>query len=334
MLIGFKQKLSRSKMFNKIMQFFLPQFLALHPLKSIMIEPTNFCNLRCLFCSQSKSKRVKGIMKIEEFRKIISLLPASVEEIQTHFAGESTINNDLPLMIAELSKREVRIILSTNGNMPFDVYKKIINAGLDEMIFSMDGATKESYEKYRQRGNFDLIVDNIRKVSAMSRKTKIALQFIVMKHNESEIELMKKLACDLGVDELRFKSASLNIGCTDVLEENIIKNAELFLPKNEKYSRYVLKDGKLINKDQPISCPWIFRTVVLWNGDIAVCCVDLEGEIIVGNVLKEGSFEKIWKSKKYNAIRKAILRRELQICKNCNLGDNPIKEVIKYSDKK
>ena len=95
-----------------------------------------------------------------------------------------------------------------------------------------------------------------------------------MKHNEDQIGDIKKLAQDLEVDTLWLKSASLNIGCSELLEKDIIENAQSFLPQNPKYSRYVLEGGKLINKDRPLSCPWIFRSVILWNADVAICCVE------------------------------------------------------------
>lgn len=330
--IALKQKLSRSRFFNKFLQLFPGPFLLLNPLKHIMIEPTNLCNLRCLFCTQAISSRPKGIMTLDVFNKILPLLPNSIREVQLHFAGEPLINKDLPMMIMGLKRRNFKVVLSSNGTRPFCDYEKIIKAGLDALIISFDGATKETYEKYRRGGNFETVRDNLRKMTEIpKRKTKIIIQFIVMRHNEEQIPEIKKLAQDLGVDELWLKSASLNIGCSEILEKDIVKNAEMFLPQNPKYSRYVLKDGKLINKDKPLSCPWIFRTVILWNGDITVCCVDLEGKIIVGNILKENNFNKIWQSEKYNQIRKAVLRHELSICKNCSIGDNPVKEIVKYS---
>lgn len=330
--IKIKQKISQSKFANKIMQRLPGKILLMNPIKHLMIEPTNICNLRCLFCTQSISKRQKGMMTLDNFRKIVELLPRSIREVQLHFAGESVLNKDLPEMVKILKGKGVRTILSSNGTLPFENYEKIINAGLSQLIISFDGATKEVYEQYRKGGNFEMVLDNLNKMVKMpKRKTEFIIQFIVMKNNENQIEDMKKLAKSLGVDILWLKSASLNIGSSEILEKNIINNAKKFLPENNKYSRYLLKDGRLVYKDKPLSCPWIFRTVILWNGDVAVCCTDLEGEVIVGNILKEGSFDKIWRSEKHDKIRKLILSRKLKICKNCNIGDNPIKEAIRFN---
>lgn len=219
--------------------------------------------------------------------------------------GEPLLNKDLPAMIEKLKKRGIKTFLSSNGTLAFENYRRVIEAGLDMIIISFDGATKESYEVYRRGGNFETVVENLKKMSAIpGRKTKIVIQFVVMRHNEEEIELMKKLAQDIGADELCFKSASLNIGCSEILEKEILANADNFLPKNPKYSRYAIEEGKLINKDKPISCPWIFRATILWNGDVVICCANLEGNVIIGNIFEEGGFKKIWRSKKYQQFRK------------------------------
>ncbi len=331
MLIKLKQKLSRSRIFNKLLQRLPRPVLLLNPIKHMMIEPTNLCNLQCLFCTQATSPRPKGMMKPEEFKKILSWLPSSVKEVQLHFAGESLLNKELPTMVADLKEHRIKTIISSNGTMPFGDYEKTIRAGLDILIISFDGATKTSYEAYRRGGRFEVVVENLKKMSALAgRQTRIVIQFIVMRHNEHEIEKMKELSASLGTDELWLKSASLNIGCSEIMEKEIIKNARDFLPQNPKYSRYVLSNGKLINKDKPLSCPWIWRSVVLWNGDVAICCVDLDGQVVVGNVFKEQGFERIWQSDRYQSIRRKILKKELTICQNCSLGDNPVKEIIKF----
>lgn len=134
-LISIKQKLSRSPVFNLFLRWLPGYCLTLKPLKHVMIEPTNICNLQCLFCSQASSSRPKGMMSLADFNKILSLLPRSVKEVQLHFAGESLLNPDLPAMIRELKKHGLKTILSTNGNAASEMYQKIIGAGLDELIF-------------------------------------------------------------------------------------------------------------------------------------------------------------------------------------------------------
>jgi radical SAM protein with 4Fe4S-binding SPASM domain len=331
-LTYFKQRLSCSKVFNRLLQILPRHVFLLKPLKFVIIQPANLCNLHCLFCTQDVSARPKGAMSLEKFNELLSLLPPSIEEVQLYQSGEPLLNKDLPAMVEKLKNRGIKVSLSSNGTLPFERYKKVMEAGLDTMIISFDGATKESYEIYRRGGNFETVVENLKKMSAVPRrKTKIVIQFIVMHHNEHEVELMKKLAKDVGADELDLKSVSLNIGCSEILEKDVIANAKNFLPNNPKYSRYFLEENKLTNKDRPLSCPWIFRATILWNGDVVICCADFEGDVVIGNIFREESFEKIWRSKRYQLLRRKVLRHELGVCKNCSMGDNPIKERIEFN---
>ena len=141
---------------------------------------------------------------------------------------------------------------------------------------------------------------------------------------------MKKLCQNLGVDELWLKTTSFNIAANKELEERALEAAKEYLPRNRKYCRYVVKGNKLINIDKPKVCNWIWKTVVLWNCDVGICCTDLEGKVIVGNVFKEKSFKNIWESERYAKIRKEIIKQSLSICQNCNMANRPYVEKIRF----
>jgi radical SAM protein with 4Fe4S-binding SPASM domain len=70
---------------------------------------------------------------------------------------------------------------------------------------------------------------------------------------------------------------------------------------------------------KPPWCSFSFHeTEILWNGDVTVCCYDYDGDYVIGNVFSDGGFKKLWKSGKYRAIRKKIVRQQLKICKTCD----------------
>jgi len=94
-----------------------------------------------------------------------------------------------------------------------------------------------------------------------------------------------------------------------------------FLPSS-KFSRYSVDNDHIIIKSNPKLCHWIRQSVILWNGDVVPCCYDFEGKFVIGNVFKDGDFMKVWKSNKYKIYRKKIIKRELILCKRCNLTDS------------
>jgi radical SAM protein with 4Fe4S-binding SPASM domain len=125
---------------------------------------------------------------------------------------------------------------------------------------------------------------------------------------------MINLAKTLGVDGLEFKSISLG---SNVSSDEKIRRAQKFLP-SFSFSRYKVKDKEIVLKFKPGFCSWLRQSVILWNGDVVPCCYDMEGQLVIGNALKDGGFMKIWRSDKYKKYRRNIIRRKITLCRNCS----------------
>jgi radical SAM protein with 4Fe4S-binding SPASM domain len=121
------------------------------------------------------------------------------------------------------------------------------------------------------------------------------------------------MAADLGVDNLELKSIQI------YSKEDIYN----FLPKNPKYRRYKVKgDNFELKFGIKNRCRRIWtNAVVNWNGDVAICCFDKDGEYPVGNVMDD-DLNKLWKNKVIMKIRSQILkdRKAIPICRNCLEG--------------
>jgi MoaA/NifB/PqqE/SkfB family radical SAM enzyme len=92
--------------------------------------------------------------------------------------------------------------------------KKTIESGLSRLIISIDGVKQESYGKYRIGGNLDKVIDGTKnmvkwKKATGSKTPFIIWQFIVFGHNEGEIEEIRQLAKEVGVDHLALKTAQI-----------------------------------------------------------------------------------------------------------------------------
>ena len=122
---------------------------------SYSIEPTNHCNLKCTECPSGLGTltRPLGLLKFEDFAKLIDQIRDTGFYVQLFFQGEPYINKQLPEMIKYAQKRKVYISISTNGH--FITEKNvdyILENAPDKLIFSMDGLDEESYQQYRDRG--------------------------------------------------------------------------------------------------------------------------------------------------------------------------------------
>lgn len=284
----------------------------------IIIEPTNACNLRCPLCPTSKSKRERGFLSFENFKKIIDNIP-NLKSINFGWSGEPLLNKEIFKMVKYAGLMRIRTGISTNTVFLNEYIDEAMKSGLDNLIVCLDGASKKTHEKYRLGSDFDSIKRNIKEFCQEKKRRKlnkprVVLQCLLTRYNEHEIPAIIELAKDLGVNSLEFKTLSLG---SSVATAEKIKRAKEFLPSSD-FSRYDLKRGVPVLKSKPKLCSWLRQSVILWNGDVTICCYDFEGDLIVGNVFRDGGFKKVWKSKKYKDYRRKIIRKEFTLCKNCS----------------
>ncbi len=298
----------------------------------IAIEPTNACNLKCRLCpTWQHMQRERGFMEFEDFRNIIDGNKDILKRINMIFAGEPLLNQNVFKMVKYAENKNIEVLLSSNTTLFNDEkIKELFESGLSYLIVCLDGATKETHEQYRQGSDFEKIKANIEKICRIKKeggfkKPYIILQFIVMKQNEHEIEDIIKMAKNFGVDKLDLKTLSLG-SFVDISKK--IELAKENLPNDTKYSRFIFQDGHLATKSKPVLCSWLKQTVILWNGDVAMCCYDFNGDMVIGNISKDGGLKKILKSKKYKEYRKMATQRKLKLCQNCNFSAETTKSVI------
>lgn len=303
----------------------------------IAIEPTNSCNLKCRLCpTWQHMRRERGFMKLEDFKIIINENKNILKRINMIFAGEPLLNEDVFKMIKYSENNKIKVLLSSNTTL-FSVQKinEMFDSGLSYLIVCLDGATKATHEQYRQGSNFENIKTNIREICRIReergfRKPYIILQFIVMKQNEHEIKEIISMAKDLGVDKIDLKTLSLG---SFVDANRKIELARENLPEDTNYSRFIFKNDHLTAKSKPVLCSWLKQAVVLWNGDVAMCCYDFDGDLIVGNIFKDGGLRKVLKSQKYRRYRKMAIQRKLKLCQNCNFSAETTKSIVFNQEK-
>jgi len=272
----------------------------------LTIEPTNFCNLKCVECPSGSDvmTRKRGYMNINLFKKIIDEVYEKTFYLTLHFQGEPYLHPDFFEMLKYASDKKVYVAISTNGHfLSPENSEKTINSGLKKIIISIDGTTQDTYSAYRSGGSLENVIEGIKNIvsakkQCKKRKPKIILQFIVLKSNQHQIDEMKELAKSLGVDKLEFKTAQIYN----------FKNGNSLIPSVDKYSRYFKKDEKYFIKNKlKNKCLRIFKNpVVTWDGWVVPCCFDKNAEFKFGN-LNEKTFKEIWNTSEYNAFRKRII---------------------------
>ena len=186
------------------------------------------------------------------------------------------------------------------------------------MIISIDGVNQESYGKYRIGGNLEKVLEGTRNILKWKKEMKsqtpfVIWQFIVFAHNEEELDAIKALAKDTGVDHLAIKTAQIY---------DFTSGSDL-LPKKEEYRRYTETESSFSIKNKLLNHCWRMWSgcVITWDGRIAPCCFDKDASYQLGNLQNE-NFEGIWTGSEYNRFRKLVLksRSNIDICQNCSEG--------------
>lgn len=288
---------------------------------SYSIEPTNHCNLQCPECPSGLGTltRPLGLLKQDDFKKLIDEIKDTAFYIQLFFQGEPYINKNLPEMISYAQSKNIYVAISTNGHF---VNEKnvdyVLNNAPDKLIFSVDGLDEESYQKYRVGGTFEQADKGLRalirrKKERRLQKPFVEFQFIVMKHNEHQLDDVKKYCKEVGVDKVVFKTMQISS----------YEHAVKFLPSNKKYRRYMLENNSFkIKNEIKNHCFALWRTsVITWDGRVVPCCFDKDALNEIG-IVNGRSFEDVWSSKEYSNFRNRILssRKSVPMCTNCTEG--------------
>ncbi|NOT36854.1 MAG: radical SAM protein [Saprospiraceae bacterium] len=289
---------------------------------SISIEPTTACNLHCPECPSGLRSftRPTGNLRFEQFAKFVDPITTRLSSIVFYFQGEPYINNDLFKMIHHVSQRNVYTMSSTNGHfLSVENCIKTIQSGLDRLVISIDGTTQDTYEQYRIGGNLELVIEGTKNLVAAKKEMNsttplIVFQFLVVKPNEHQIEDVKKLAKDLEVDHLEFKTAQIY---------NYHNGSDL-IPEAEIFSRYKKQsNGTYSIKNKLLNHCWRMwqGCVITWDGRVVPCCFDKDAQHNLGQISNQ-TLRDVWRNKSYQDFRSKIIlgRKNIDICTNCTEG--------------
>jgi radical SAM protein with 4Fe4S-binding SPASM domain len=285
---------------------------------TISLEPTTACNLRCPECPSGLRSftRPTGNLKEDFFRKTINELYKELIYLIFYFQGEPYINPKFLDMVKYANNKGIY----TNGHfLNEENAKKTIESGLDRLIISVDGTTQEVYESYRKEGKLENVLQGARNVVKWKKELNsptphLIFQFLVVRPNEHQIEDLYALAKEIGIDEVKLKSAQVYD----------YEHGNELIPTIDKYSRYAQKqDGTFRVKNQLLNHCWKLwhSCVITWDGLVVPCCFDKDADHRLGD-LKKISFKEVWQGKAYQQFRLMLLggRDKIDICQNCTEG--------------
>ena len=255
------------------------------------LEVASICDLACGFCYRQYVSTPDKIMKKElAFELIDQAAELNIPSMKFNWRGEPLLNPQLPEIIDYAKKKGVlETIINTNATkLNTETSKKIINSGLDILIYSFDGGSKKTYEEMRpgrfKKNDFDEIYQNILKFSKIKKEMKskfprTKIQMILTdqtrKDKKKFFELFKDIVDDVSVKQYTERGGNL----TDLNEKFEI---DLRNKKEKLISQYgkdavLMKDSKndiYISKGR-LPCEQPFqRLLTTYDGKVGMCCYD------------------------------------------------------------
>jgi radical SAM protein with 4Fe4S-binding SPASM domain len=288
---------------------------------SMEIEPTTSCNLRCPQCPSGLREftRNTGMLDLELYKKIIDEIHPELVWLILYFQGEPFLNKQFLDFVKYAAQKNIYTATSSNAHyFTDDMARATVESGLDRLIISIDGTTQDTYGKYRIGGKLEKVIEGtellLKWKKQLNKSTPhIIWQFIAFKHNEHQIPEIKKLAKQIGVDELGIKTAQIYD----------YQTSDELIPEDESLARYKKTEQGYVIKNKLLNQCWrMWRgSVITWDGLVVPCCFDKDATHRFGDVSKQ-SFGEVWNSEQYNRFRYAILksRKEIDICTNCTEG--------------
>lgn len=290
---------------------------------SISFEPTTSCNLRCPECPSGLRSftRPTGMLQKDFYRQTIDDIHEHLLYLIFYFQGEPYLNPDFLEMVKYASEKNIYTATSTNAHYLTDENaRKTVESGLDRLIISIDGTTQEVYQQYRVGGKLDKVIEGTKNIVKWRNELKsetpfIFFQFLVVKPNEHQIADIKQMAKELGVDQVRFKTAQVY---------DYQNDPHQLIPTISKFSRYRKNaDGTYAPKNNLQNHCWKLwhSNVITWDGLVVPCCFDKDAMHQLGN-LKNQSFKEIWNNDNYRQFRTDLMksRKNIDICSNCSEG--------------
>jgi radical SAM protein with 4Fe4S-binding SPASM domain len=311
---------------------------------NIFVEVTNHCNLLCETCPRTFVTYEEPMtLTWENFVRIVEQFP-ELERAVLHGIGEPLLNKNLPRMIAYLKARGVTVLFNTNATLLDDKWsQQLIEAGLDELRVSIDGADPKTYALIRGAPLFHKVVGNLKRFVEIQKEMGAALPrpslwMTGMKENIAELPAVIRLAAHIGVPEVYlqrmvyYANANEAPGMLDEghgLFANFDEAVDRIVAKSERLARELSVTLWASGATSPenslhqthaqrpwAAClrPWTTAYITA-NGNALPCCIspfattDYES-LKLGNIFEQ-PFGDLWNAEHYQVWRERLL------------GDNP-----------
>lgn len=300
----------------------LSESLPLRVPKSLMIDPGNVCNFKCVFCPTGDPEllqiagRPRGQMSLELFQKTVDGLREFGEPIKfvhLYKDGEPLANKHFADMVryAKQSGLIERVETTSNGALlTQERCKAILDAGLDGIRVSIYATDDEGYRNVpRTQTTFETVRGNVENLfkTSRTREAPFHLHCKIVDAGMSEVEKEKFYEIFIPIAD--------SVHIDTIMGWSNTENRDMTLGLDPQTSM----SGGVLDKDRKVCSEPFTKLAVNWNGRVSVCCVDWAWGTIVGDTNTETLFD-IWNGEPLREFRIKHLegrRNEIHACRGC-----------------
>lgn len=321
--------------YTKLKEYKRQNLIDIIPLKkpfTLLIEPSNYCNFKCISCFQSLKEenyltKHRGFMEMDLFNLIINQFKNwpgdKLKVLKLSLYGEPFTNPNFGemLRIAKESDIAERIETTTNASLlTEELCRQLVEYEIDYIRVSIYGGNQARYEEVTgsSKANLDEIWGNLERIQGYKKKLHRERPFVSAKmldtysdENEEFLQRFGPVADEVYIDKPHNWVAT---------EEKSFINS-LYKSQQQQALQADLK----ATMSERVACPMPFTTLAIRNnGDVSPCCVDWVGGTNLGNI-KEESIQEIWNGENMYQFRKMQLenrRHDNSSCRNCELVSN------------
>ena len=275
--------------------------------KKIYIEITNICNLNCKFCPDTK--RNKEFMSIENFESIIKKIHKHTRLVCLHVKGEPLLHPNLGALLAVLEKYGLKANITTNGTLidkNIDILK--FSNAVRQINFSIHSITQNKDLDKKYLNTIFKSVEELHNTIVSYRLWNIS-NLQENNINKQIIEAMQEYYNVSNLSDKLKENSFLKI------KENLFINQDIEFTWPDINKEEIIEEGRcLALKDQ---------IAILVDGTVVPCCLDNNGDIPLGNILKE-SLEDILNKPQTKTIKSNFENRIItcKLCKTCGFLKN------------
>lgn len=284
---------------------------------TITIEPTNLCNLRCVFCYQHNKSAMKeaglqmGRLDMDLYKKMIDQIkrfPQKVKKLKFGGFGEPLLHPQLPKMIEYAKEQDVaeKIDLFTNGLLLTKQKSlDLVNAGLDWVNISANGINAEDYQQ-----NCDAAINMEQFLSELS----------YLYENRKQLFVYVKLGDNGYTDEQKqaFYEMFGDI-CDEIYIEPIAQNVWVDIDSHSDNDKKDIAGNVIAYRHV---CTMIFTSLIVTSsGEVVACCADWKKKYVIGD-LRRQTIQDIWNGEPLRRLRIINLlkqRHQHDLCRDCNI---------------